>query len=103
MPFEPGKSGNPGGQRRTVKETRRLAADESPASIRRLAEIRDTCSDPHAVVAACKIIIEQGCGKPPVAIHKTITRRLPPREMSLDQIRQRMQQLEAEMNGGTAH
>src|SRR5690242_21105940 len=63
-----GVSGNPGGQRRIIKEVRELAQDESPESIRALARVRDTSTDGHAVVAACKAIIETGCGKPPQAM-----------------------------------
>jgi hypothetical protein len=86
--FEKGKSGNPGGQRRTVKEARRIAADESPESMRVLAMIRDDESkDVHARVAACKILIEQGCGRPKQRVDKKVTHvKRSPRDMSLEEL-----------------
>lgn len=85
--FKPGHSGNPGGQRRVVKETKQLAADESPESIRALVRVRDESPDPHAVVAAAKIILSYGLGKPVQPVVKTVTHvKRSPRDLSLEEL-----------------
>lgn len=86
-----GVSGNPGGQRSVVRETRKVAGDESPASIAELARIRDESPDPHARIAACKLILAYGCGKPVQPIEKTVTHvKRSPRDMSLDELERKL-------------
>ena len=86
--FKPGQSGNPGGQRRVVRETKLLAADESPECIKVLAAIRDDESkDTHARVAAAKIILSYGLGLPVKRVEKTVEHvKRSPRDYSLDEL-----------------
>lgn len=60
-----GKTLNPGGRLRRVREIRELALNETEASFRVLFEIRDnTSEDSRARIAACKEIIRYGIGDP---------------------------------------
>jgi hypothetical protein len=67
MPFEPGKSGNPGGRPAEVGIVKRLARENTEKAVRRLVEWIDS-ENPKASVAACNSILDRGWGKPAQAI-----------------------------------
>jgi len=67
MPFEPGKSGNPGGRPKENAEVKRLAQSHGPRAIERLAELMNG-DDPRVAVAASQAILDRGFGKPVQAI-----------------------------------
>jgi hypothetical protein len=63
--WKKGTSGNPGGRPKLVAEVRDLAQDETAASIKTLASIRDNARAPaQARVAACSALLDRGWGKP---------------------------------------
>jgi hypothetical protein len=67
-PFPKGQSGNPGGRAKGVREVIELAREESEASIRRLAEIRDNPkTPPMAAVAACNSLLDRAYGRPSIS------------------------------------
>jgi hypothetical protein len=88
-----GVSGNPGGQRKIVREVREAAQLEGAACVEALAKIRDEAKDPHAVVAACKVLLEQGCGKPAMSVDITHTNRAP---TTRAEVEARIAEIEAE-------
>ena len=67
MPFEKGKSGNPGGRPKENEEIKRLAQEHCPEAIERLATLMKDKSS-RTAVAACIAILDRGCGKPPQAL-----------------------------------
>lgn len=60
--FKPGKSGNPGGLPRTVREARKQAAKASPEIIRRMTDIALT-EEPKYAIPAAALVLERGLGK----------------------------------------
>lgn len=65
MPFEKGKSGNPGGRPKEVIAVRDLARAETEKSIKALAEIRDSKAAPESSrVAASQALLDRGWGRP---------------------------------------
>jgi hypothetical protein len=71
-----GNSGNPGGRPKLLEEVRDLAQKETAASIRTLAEIRDSAKAPsQARVAACAALLDRGWGKPPQSTTVEVTER----------------------------
>lgn len=65
MPFEPGKSGNPGGRPRVAAEIRDLARVHTPAAIKTLvAMMNNKKAPPAARVAASNSLLDRGYGKP---------------------------------------
>jgi hypothetical protein len=65
MPFEKGKSGNPGGRPKVVGEVQALARQHTPEAIKTLALImHDENAPPAARVSAANAIIDRGYGKP---------------------------------------
>lgn len=66
-PFQPGQSGNPGGQPKGVAELRALARAHSPEAIGALVSIVRAVKAPAAArVAAAQAILDRGYGKPTV-------------------------------------
>ena len=63
MPFEKGKSGNPGGRPKEVAEVRELAKKHGPAAIERLVKLM-TSENERTAVAACEAILNRGYGRP---------------------------------------
>jgi hypothetical protein len=62
-------------RRATVRDVQALALEESEASIRSLAAIRDDPTAPHmARVAADKELLDRGVGKPPQTVTNRIIR-----------------------------
>jgi hypothetical protein len=67
MPFEKGKSGNPGGRPKENDEIKKLARQHCPAAIARLAILIDD-ENGRTAVAACSEMLNRGYGKPPQAL-----------------------------------
>ena len=63
-PFQPGKSGNPGGRPRAVHSIQELARKHAPEAIERLAQIVEKGDSHSAVVAAANAILDRAY-KPP--------------------------------------
>ena len=63
MPFEKGKSGNPGGRPKEVAEVRELAKNHGPAAIQRLVTLMSSDNE-RTAVAACEAILNRGYGRP---------------------------------------
>jgi hypothetical protein len=63
MPFEKGKSGNPGGRPKDVAEVRGLAKQHGPAAIEKLVELMGSTNE-RTAVAACEAILNRGYGRP---------------------------------------
>lgn len=61
MPFQPGQSGNPGGQTKLNKDIKELAREHADKAIRALVEALD---DPRQKVAAAQALLDRGFGKP---------------------------------------
>ena len=72
MPFEKGKSGNPGGRPKEVAEVRELAKKHGPAAIKRLVALMDSENE-RTAVAACQALLDRGYGKPPASIEHSGT------------------------------
>lgn len=61
MPFQPGQSGNPGGQTKLNRDIKELARQHADAAIQALVE---ALSDPKQRVAAAQALLDRGFGKP---------------------------------------
>jgi hypothetical protein len=70
MPWQKGKSGNPGGRPREIAEVRGLARQHTAAAIKRLAHWMDS-DDARASVAASVALLDRGWGRSPQAIAHT--------------------------------
>ncbi len=67
MPFEKGKSGNPGGRPKEVAEVRELAKKHGPAAIERLKTLMNSENE-RTAVAACQVLLDRGYGKPHASV-----------------------------------
>jgi hypothetical protein len=68
-PFERGRSGNPGGRPRELRDVIELARSHSPAAVATLAKImRNEEAPPAARVGAANAILDRAHGRPPQAI-----------------------------------
>lgn len=65
--WRPGRSPNPGGRPKREAELRELAQEDCPRAIARLAELMES-EDGATAIAACKSILDRGCGRPAQAI-----------------------------------
>jgi hypothetical protein len=65
MPFEPGKSGNPGGRKKQDVSVRELARAHGVDAIATLVEVmKDVKAPPSARVSAANSVLDRGFGKP---------------------------------------
>lgn len=63
MPFEKGKSGNPGGRPKEDAEVKALAREHAPAAVRKLVALMD-CGNPRTEVTAATALLDRAFGKP---------------------------------------
>ena len=63
MPWEKGKSGNPGGRPKEDAEVKKLARGYGKKAIEKLAALLDS-EDPRIQVSAAQAILDRGFGKP---------------------------------------
>jgi hypothetical protein len=61
--WQPGQSGNPGGQSGDYGEALRLTRRAAPAAVRRLIELMDS-DDERVAAVACNAILDRALGKP---------------------------------------
>lgn len=71
MPFEKGKSGNPGGRPKKNREVEQLCREASPEALVRLKQIMRQQKDIKAALQAALGILAYGLGKPRQAIEMT--------------------------------
>ena len=82
MPFKKGKSGNPGGRSRALRDVQELARDKSTDAINTLTAIMgDIAAPPAARVAAANSILDRAYGKPAQTVNANVKARAH-REMS---------------------
>ena len=67
MPFEKGKSGNPGGRPKETAAVRELAKSHGAKAIERLVELMASENE-RTAVAACEAILNRGYGRPAQAL-----------------------------------
>jgi hypothetical protein len=66
MPFEKGRSGNPGGRPKAEKRLQELAREHTDSAVETLASImRDGDASAAARVSAASALLDRGYGKPP--------------------------------------
>lgn len=63
MPFEPGKSGNPGGRPKENAEVKALARSHCRAAVEGLVALMAS-EDEKTRLAACNSVLDRGLGKP---------------------------------------
>lgn len=67
MPFEKGKSGNPGGRPKENAEVRKLAREHTSEAIKRLVDWMRS-DNAKASVSAANALLDRGWGKAPQAL-----------------------------------
>ena len=99
MPFEKGKSGNPGGRPKVVGGVQALAREYTPRAVETLRGIMENIKAPPAArITAAIAILDRGYGRP----HQTseiVTVKKPVSEMSDEEIIARIRELQED--GGT--
>ena len=99
MPFEKGKSGNPGGRPKVVGEVQVLARKYAPEAIETLGGIMENIKAPPAArITAAVAILDRGFGRP----HQTseiVTVQKPVSEMSDEELIARIREFDED--GGT--
>ena len=86
----PGKSANPGGKLRRVRELREYALSEAESSFAIIKKIRDTESEEARVrLEAAKILLAYGMGAPPkvIEVDPTMTGTDAMAELTLEELR----------------
>ena len=63
MPFEKGKSGNPGGRPKEDTEVRKLAREHGVDAVKKLVELL-SCGEGRTEMAAANALLDRGFGKP---------------------------------------
>lgn len=63
MPFEAGKSGNPGGRPKENAEVKRLAREHGIGAIQKIVALTAS-ADERISLAACQALLDRGFGKP---------------------------------------
>jgi hypothetical protein len=61
--FQKGKSGNPGGQPKQIKEIVELARGHAPKAISRLVHLAQHAKEERVQLEACRLLLERGYGK----------------------------------------
>jgi hypothetical protein len=100
MPFEKGKSGNPGGRPKVVGEVQALAREHTKEAVETLRDIMlDKKAPPAARVAAANSILDRGYGRPSQTINPG------GRDKPLDQMTDAELQaiIDGENTGATSH
>ena len=67
MPFQKGKSGNPGGRPRIPNEVKELAQQHGPEAFSRIVELMQS-EDQRLALAACTEVLNRAYGRPGVAV-----------------------------------
>lgn len=70
MPFEAGKSGNPGGRPKENAEVKRLARSHGVAALLKLVALKDS-PDERISLAAAQALLDRGFGKPSQELQHT--------------------------------
>jgi hypothetical protein len=95
MPFEKGKSGNPGGRPKVVGEVQALAREYSEEAISALRDIvRDKKAPPAARCVAANSILDRGYGRPSQTINQGLADK-PVDQMTDEELIARLQALQA--------
>jgi hypothetical protein len=85
--FEKGKSGNPGGRPKALREVEEVARQHTPMAIRTLATIaKDEDAPPAARVSAATTLLDRAWGKPAQTIHAKHSAETDPAELTDEQL-----------------